>query len=110
VTGKRLAETMARFGPGVLPQDMALDPMDRIVPHIRGADPRYETPLLVVPTATVRDVEGIIRKRVYNMVIVVDANESVGALYVDMVTNLQSAVTYVGAGYSEGTPHGRVRK
>ncbi len=73
VTGKRMAETMARFGGlGVLPQDMDLDTVDRIVGHIRGADPLYDTPLSVSPRATLRDVLGIIRKRSHDMVVVVD--------------------------------------
>ena len=73
VTGKRMAETMARFGGlGVLPQDMALDTMARIVSHIKAADPRYDTPLSVSPKATLRDVQGIIRKRSHDLVVVVD--------------------------------------
>jgi IMP dehydrogenase len=73
VTGKRMAETMARFGGlGVLPQDMALDTVDRIVKHIRAADPRYDTPLEVSPRETLRDVQGIIRKRSHDLVVVVD--------------------------------------
>jgi IMP dehydrogenase len=73
VTGKRLAETMARFGGlGVLPQDMDLATVERIVKHIKGADPRYDTPLHVSPRATLRDVEGILRKRAHGMVVVVD--------------------------------------
>jgi IMP dehydrogenase len=73
VTGKRMAETMARFGGlGVLPQDMALETTARIVAHIKSADPRYDTPLSVAPTATVRDVQGIIRKRSHDLVVVVD--------------------------------------
>jgi IMP dehydrogenase len=73
VTGKRMAETMARFGGlGVLPQDMAFETMDRIVAHIKAADPRYDTPLAVSPRATVRDVQGIIRKRSHDLVVVVD--------------------------------------
>src|SRR3954470_12104897 len=64
VTGKRMAETMARFGGlGVLPQDMALETAARIIAHIKAADPRYDTPLSVSPRATLRDVTGIIRKR-----------------------------------------------
>src|SRR5207302_3700398 len=64
VTGKRMAETMARFGGlGVLPQDMDLDTVERIVKHIKSVDPRYDTPLAVTPRATLRDVTGIIRKR-----------------------------------------------
>jgi len=73
VTGKRMAETMARFGGlGVLPQDMDLDTVERIIRHIKGADPRYDTPLAVSPRATLRDVLGIIRKRSHDMVVVVD--------------------------------------
>ena len=73
VTGKRMAETMARLGGlGVLPQDMDLETAARIVKHIKSADPRYDTPLSVSPRATLRDVLGIIRKRAHDMVIVVD--------------------------------------
>ncbi|MFO0616041.1 MAG: GuaB1 family IMP dehydrogenase-related protein [Polyangiaceae bacterium] len=73
VTGKRMAETMARFGGlGVLPQDMHLDTTARIVAHIQRADPRYDTPLDVSPRATLRDVQGIIRKRSHDLVVVVD--------------------------------------
>jgi IMP dehydrogenase len=73
VTGKRMAETMARFGGlGVLPQDMELRTVERIVKHIKSADPRYDTPLSVSPGATLRDVHGIIRKRSHNLVVVVD--------------------------------------
>ena len=73
VTGKRMAETIARFGGlGVLPQDMDLDTVARIVKHIKAADPRYDTPLAVTPRATLRDVTGIIRKRSHDLVVVVD--------------------------------------
>ena len=73
VTGKRMAETMARFGGlGVLPQDMALETVERIVKHIHAADTRYDTALSVSPRATLRDVQGIIRKRSHDLVVVVD--------------------------------------
>lgn len=73
VTGKRMAETMARFGGlGVLPQDMDIDTVARIVQHIHAADPRWDTALSVSPRATLRDVQGIIRKRSHDLVVVVD--------------------------------------
>jgi IMP dehydrogenase len=76
VTGKRMAETMARFGGlGVLPQDMALETTARIIAHIKAADPRYDTPLSVSPGATLRDVQGIIRKRSHDLVVVVDEEQ-----------------------------------
>jgi len=73
VTGKRMAETMARYGGlGVLPQDMSLGTVERIVKHIKSADARFDTPLVVTPKATLRDVQGLIRKRAHDMVTVVD--------------------------------------
>jgi IMP dehydrogenase len=73
VTGKRMAETMARFGGlGVLPQDMDLETVERIVQHIQAADPRYDTALSVTPRASLLDVAGIIRKRPHDLVVVVD--------------------------------------
>lgn len=73
VTGKRMAETMARSGGlGVLPQDMDLDTVERIVKHIKSVDPRYDTPLAVSPRSTLHDVQGIIRKRSHNLVVVID--------------------------------------
>lgn len=76
VTGKRMAETMARFGGlGVLPQDMELATVGRIVRHIKSADTRLDTALVVTPEATLRDVQGIIRKRSHDMVVVVDGDQ-----------------------------------
>lgn len=73
VTGKRMAETMARYGGlGVLPQDMDLATVGRIVRHIKTASPRYDTPLMVTSNATLRDVQGIILKRSHDLVVVVD--------------------------------------
>lgn len=73
VTGKRMAETMARYGGlGVLPQDMDLRTVERIVRHVKRANVRFDTPLCVTRDATLRDVQGIIRKRAHDMVLVVD--------------------------------------
>jgi IMP dehydrogenase len=73
VTGKRMAETMARYGGlGVLPQDMDLATVERLVAHIKAAHPRFDTALTVAPDATLRDVQGLIRKRSHDLVVVVD--------------------------------------
>ncbi len=73
VTGKRMAETIARFGGlGVLPQDMAPETVERIVAHVRAADPRFDTALSVTPRTTLRDVAGILRKRAHDLVVVLD--------------------------------------
>jgi IMP dehydrogenase len=89
VTGKRMGATMARFGGlGVLPQDISLDTVERMVSHIEAAAPRYDTPLFS-PDATLRDVVGILRKRVRRGH---DADRSPGAGDHD--------------GYAEAEPHG----
>jgi IMP dehydrogenase len=73
VTGKRMAESLARLGGlGVLPQDMDTATVERIVRHLKQAHPRIDTALVVTPQATLRDVQGIIRKRSHDMVIVAD--------------------------------------
>jgi IMP dehydrogenase len=81
VTGKRMAETMARLGGlGVLPQDMTLATVKRIVTHVQRAHPRFDTPLVVSPEATLRDVQGIIHKRAHDMVVVIEDDRPVGIL------------------------------
>lgn len=81
VTGKRMAETVARYGGlGVLPQDMSIATMDRIIRHIKQAHPRFDTALVVTPHATLRDVQGIIRKRSHGMVVVVENGRPLGII------------------------------
>ena len=73
VTGKRMAETMARYGGlGVLPQDMDLETVERIVRHIKAADVRYDTAITIGPNAPLREIAGLIRKRAHDMVVVTD--------------------------------------
>jgi IMP dehydrogenase len=68
--------------------------------------------------------EGISTSRIY----IREGQESVGAILIEMITGVQSALTYTGArtilelaeqavvgvqtpaGYGEGTPHGKLRK
>lgn len=96
VTGKRMAETMARYGGlGVLPQDMRLDTVERIVSHIRNAHVVFDTPLTVSPEATLRDVKGILHKRAHGMVVVVD--ESFRPLGILTASDLEGRDQYTAA-------------
>jgi len=73
VTGKRLAETLARYGGlGVLPQDMDISVMKRIVTSIKSAHIKFDTPITVTLENTVRDALGILYKRSHLCVIGVD--------------------------------------
>jgi len=73
VSGKRMAETLARYGwLSVLPQDMDIDTLKRIVTFIKSADTHYDTPITVQANNTIRDALGIIHKRAHNSVIMID--------------------------------------
>lgn len=48
VSGKRMAETIARYGwVSILPQDMHIDTMLRIIKYIKSANTQYDTPITV---------------------------------------------------------------
>ncbi len=85
VTGKRLAETLARYGGlGVLPQDIPRDKLARIIARVREADMRYDTPLTIRPDDPIRDVRPIIFKRESCMAVVIDGqNMPVGVFTPD---------------------------
>ena len=73
VSWKRLAETLARYGwLAVLPQDMDLDTLKKIITFIKAADVHYDTPITVKTDNTIRDALGIITKRAHNCVVMVD--------------------------------------
>ena len=97
VTGKRMAETMARLGGlGVLPQDMRVETVERIVGHIHEASVRFDTALAVTVEATLRDVQGIIHKRSHDMVVVVDDERR--PLGIITPTDLRDRDQYTAAG------------
>jgi IMP dehydrogenase len=56
VTGPRLAATLARRGGlGVLPQDMHLQDLDAAIRWVKEQSPRFDTPYILPPAATVAD-------------------------------------------------------
>lgn len=75
VTGKRMAETIARYGwLGVLPQDMSIDTLVEIINKIKSASVKYDTPITVKASNTIRDAMWIIHKRSHNRVVMVNEN------------------------------------
>ncbi|HKL44128.1 MAG TPA: IMP dehydrogenase, partial [Candidatus Absconditabacterales bacterium] len=73
IAGKRMAETMARYGGlVVLPQDMSLETLERVIKYVKNANPKYDTPITVKENNTIRDAMGIIHKRDHNCVIMID--------------------------------------
>jgi IMP dehydrogenase len=76
VSGKRMAETVARRGAiSVLPQDIPLDIVASNIAYVKSRHPVYETPITLGPTDTIQEALNLIHKRAHNAVIVVDENE-----------------------------------
>ncbi|MEO5992810.1 MAG: GuaB1 family IMP dehydrogenase-related protein [Arthrobacter sp.] len=73
VTGKRMAETMARRGGlAVLPQDVPLDVIRDVAAWIKERHPVLETPVTLSPSSTVIDALHLMGKRPHGAIMVVD--------------------------------------
>lgn len=71
VTGKRMAETLARRGGlGVFPQDIPLPVIRQATAWVKERDPLFETPVVLAPTDTVIDALHLIDKRAHGAVVV----------------------------------------
>lgn len=73
VTGKRMAETMARRGGlAVLPQDVPLDVLRDVTGWIKSRHTVFETPVSLLASETVIDALHLMGKRPHGAVVVVD--------------------------------------
>lgn len=73
VTGRRMAETVARRGAlAVLPQDVPLDVVADVVAWVKRRHPVLETPVTLRPGETVIDALHLLPKRAHGAVVVVD--------------------------------------
>ncbi|WP_211878486.1 GuaB1 family IMP dehydrogenase-related protein [Pseudarthrobacter albicanus] len=78
VTGKRMAETMARRGGlAVLPQDVPLDVLRDVTAWLKTRHPVLETPVSLSPSDTVIDALHLMGKRPHGAVVVVDGSGDV---------------------------------
>lgn len=81
VSGKRMAETVARRGGmAILPQDVPLDVLRSVVDWVKQRDSLYETPLLMTAGDIVIDAVHLMSKRSHNAVVVVDGQDFVGVV------------------------------
>ena len=79
VSGRRMAETLARRGGlAVLPQDIPVDVVAEVVAWVKTRHPVVETPIALAPTDTVGDALALIPKRAHGAAVVVDADVPVG--------------------------------
>ncbi|MFK8023614.1 MAG: GuaB1 family IMP dehydrogenase-related protein [Ilumatobacter sp.] len=73
VAGKRMAETVARRGGvAILPQDIPLDVVERVIAEVKACHTVFETPITLGPTATIGEAMALINKRSHGAVVVVD--------------------------------------
>lgn len=81
VSGKRMAETVARRGGmAILPQDIPLEVLRSVSDWVKLRDSLYETPLLMSAADIVIDAVHLMGKRSHNAVVVVDGNRFVGVV------------------------------
>jgi IMP dehydrogenase len=79
VSGRRMAETMARRGGlAVLPQDIPLDVVADVVGWVKDRHPLFETPIVLEPHQTVSDALALLPKRSHRAAVVVDGGRPVG--------------------------------
>jgi IMP dehydrogenase len=79
VSGKRMAETVARRGGlAVLPQDIPLEVLGTMIKYIKTRHLFYETALTLGPDNTVAEAMNIIHKRPHNTVVILDRGQPVG--------------------------------
>ncbi|MDR2895642.1 MAG: GuaB1 family IMP dehydrogenase-related protein [Propionibacteriaceae bacterium] len=73
VTGRRMAETMARRGGlGIIPQDIPVDVVAATIAKVKAADPVIDTAITVQADDTVATVLSLLAKRSHGAVVVVD--------------------------------------
>jgi IMP dehydrogenase len=81
VSGRRMAETMARRGGlAVLPQDIPLDVVAEVVAWVKSRHPVFETPITLSPHETVSDALALLPKRAHLAAVVVDDRKPVGII------------------------------
>ena len=79
VAGRRMSETVARRGGiAILPQDIPVDVVARVIDYVKKCHTVFETPITLSPDATIADALSLIHKRAHGAVVVVDDGDPVG--------------------------------
>jgi IMP dehydrogenase len=112
VSGKRMAETVARRGGiAVLPQDIPLDIVASNISYVKSRHPIYETPITLRPGDTIQEALNLIHKRAHGAVVVLNENEEPVGIFTetdaagfDRFTQLQRVMATELVTFEEGTP------
>lgn len=79
VSGRRMAETMARRGGlAIFPQDIPIDVVRKSIAKVKAAHPVFDTPVTVTPDTTVGQTMNLINKRSHGVAVVLDGEEILG--------------------------------
>ncbi len=77
VTGKRMAEAIARVGGiAAVPQDKSDDELKDIISYLRNRHPVYETPVAVSPNTKIHELTHLLKKRSHGMAVVTDDKDA----------------------------------
>lgn len=100
ISGRRMAETMARRGGiAILPQDIPVAVVGDVVRWVKSRHPVFETPISVSPDAVVAEVLSLLGKRAHGAAVVLDEGRPVGivtehdCLEVDRYTRVADVMT-----------------
>ena len=100
VSGRRMAETLARRGGlAVLPQDIPVPVVAEVTGWLKSRHPVIETPIALGPTDTVGDALALLPKRSHGAAIIVEADRPVGVVTaadlgdVDRFTQLRTVMS-----------------
>jgi IMP dehydrogenase len=81
VSGRRMAETMARRGGlAVLPQDIPVDVVADVVGWVKSRDLVHDTPITLGPSDTTGEALSLLPKRAHGAVIVIEDGKPVGVV------------------------------
>ncbi|MGB0112532.1 MAG: GuaB1 family IMP dehydrogenase-related protein [Ilumatobacteraceae bacterium] len=79
VAGRRMAETVARRGGiAILPQDIPVDVVGKVIDYVKRCHTVYETPITLGLDATIADALSLIHKRAHGAVVIVEDGDPVG--------------------------------
>jgi IMP dehydrogenase len=112
VSGKRMAETVARRGAiAVLPQDIPIDIVASNIAYVKSRHPIYETPITLRPGETLQEALNLIHKRAHGAVIIVNENDEPVGIFTendatgfDRFTQLQRVMSTELLTFEEGMP------
>ena len=82
VSGRRMAETMARRGGlAIFPQDIPVEVVARSITKVKQSHPIFDTAVTVSPDTTVGETIGLMAKRSHGVAVVVESGRVAGLVH-----------------------------